>query len=270
MAEPIVFTNRKIAEWDSDLIIEDSGIPLTLVGRNKETTQICITVDKNNFYSFESFERAGKSLSDVFDGEVSLDTSMRKSLLPDPQLVITLAGYYTLFKPLVKPLMAKVGEKIAEGIGEDIYGLSKKLLLKVAETIRITRNSMVPKNKVLLTIFEIPGDPYIELQIKTDSSSTVINSITDKKLAKIYQKVQDLKNKIDVSEIYFVYNTKGKWEITYLISKTGEIIGTKSCFAKRDKLLNRINLSPTKSFSVGATGVKYEKKPIPKTASRTK
>jgi len=270
VAEPITFVNRRVAEWDADLIIEDSGMPTAFVGRNKESTQISITVDKNNFKSFESFERTGASLKGVFNGDVKLDASMRKSYLPDPQLVITIAGYYTIFKPLVDPLMSKIGEKIAEGIGEDVYGLSKNLLCKIADTVRITRNNMVPKNKVLLTIFEIPGNPYIELQIKTDRANEVVNSITEKKLAKIYEKVQDLKCKIDISEIYFVYNTKQKWEFTYLISKTGEVIGTKSSFAKRDKLVNRINLSATKAFSVGATGVKYDYRPTSRIAGQQK
>ena len=269
LVEPIAFLNRKVADWNPDLIIEDSGTPLSFVSRgNNEQTKICISVDKNNFRSFESFNRTGQSLSEVFEGEVTLDASMRKSYLPDPQLVVTLVGYYTVFKPLLKPLLEKIGEKIAEDIGEDAYkfakNASKKLLSNIADTIRIARKNMVPKNKVLLTIFEIPGDPYIELQIKSDDANRIVKAISDKNLSKIHQRVHDLQGKIDISEICFVYNSKDKWEFTYLISRTGEVVGTKSTFAKRDKLMNRINLSPTKAFSIGANGVKYERQELPK------
>jgi hypothetical protein len=47
---------------------------------------------------------------------------------------------------------------------------TKALISKIAESVRVIRKDMVPKNKVLVTIFEIPGQPYIELQVKPDDS----------------------------------------------------------------------------------------------------
>ena len=159
-----------------------------------------------------------------------------------------------------------MGEKFAEDIADDVYkagkSTAKALISKIAESVRVIRKDMVPKNKVLVTIFEIPGRPYIELQVKSDDSAKIIKALSDKKLAKVHQQISVLQGKIDISEICFVFNAKDKWEFTYLITSNGEVVGTKSAFNKRDRLVKRINLSPTKAFSIGAEGVKFEKRKI--------
>ena len=47
-----------------------------------------------------------------------------------------------------------------------------------------------------------------------------------------------------------------------MLTKDGKAIGTKTAFKVRDKLITRINLSPTKAFSIGASGVVYERRLI--------
>lgn len=267
MVEPVEFANHKQIEWNENLIVEDAGKLITFIKRYADTSSIMrISVDKNNFSDFDSCNEVGRKLTNLYDEPISLEVHSRKNLLPDPQVVITLAGYYSIFYPLLKPFLAKVGEKIAEDIADDFYKVckskAKSLANKLVESIRIIRKDIVPTNKVLLTIFEIPGEPYIELQIKSDDPVKTIKAISDKKLFKVHEQVKSLQKKIAISEIYFIFNAKDKWEFSYLISENGEVIGTKSSFKKRDKLISRINLSPTKAFSLGAEGVKYEKRLI--------
>ncbi|WP_158797525.1 hypothetical protein [Pedobacter sp. L105] len=262
MVEPIVFLNRNQAVWNKNFIIEDSGAPLSYVKRNdEEINEIQISLDKNNFNSFEAFNEVGRKLYDIHDKQIKLEPKMRKGLLPDPQVVITLAHYYFILYPLLKPILKRIGDKIADDIADDLYKASKakakKLVNSLSDSIKLIREDIIPKNKVLQTIFEIPGDPYIELHIKSDDSNKIIKAITPNKLLKVHQQVKDLQKNIDISEICFVYNIKNKWEFSFLISKTGQVIGTKIAFEKRDKLINRINLSPTKAFSVGLEGVKH-------------
>ncbi|TCD03221.1 hypothetical protein [Pedobacter psychroterrae] len=266
LAEPVVFINREQVSWDQSLLMEDAGIPLSFIRRDHgSSVHIRIAMDKNNFGSFESFEHTGEHLIKIFDQELKLEGSMRKSYLPDPQMVITLAGYYTILYPILKPFLTKMGEKIAEDIAEDAYQLaktgSKKLIASIADSVRLARKNMIPKNKVLLTIFEIPGSPYIELQVKSDDPKRIAKAISDKQLFKMHKKVIDLQSKIEISEICFLFNVKDKWEFTYLLTKQGQVIGTKTVFKKRDNLLRRINLSPTRALSLGADAVQYERSP---------
>nr|WP_121269851.1 hypothetical protein [Pedobacter schmidteae] len=264
VVEPISFTNRKPVDWDANFIIEDCNSSVSFIKRTEDNVQETrISLDKNNFNSFDSFNETGLNLHNLYRGSVILEANTRKAFLPDPQVVITLAKYYFIFYPLLKPILKRIGEKMADEISDYIYDnskeVAKKLINNLVDTVKLIRKDTIPKNKTLLTIFEIPGDPYIELHIKSDDSSKIVKALTSNKLSKVHTQIRDLQENIDISEIYFVLNEKNKWQFSYLISKTGQILGTKSAFEKRDKLVNRINLSPTKAFSVGAEGVKYEK-----------
>jgi len=261
-AEPILYKNRQGVDWDRNYILESCGGELNLISKNENSSTLNkIGIDKNNFKDFKTFNKIGKELHDLFEGEWEIEPSMRKHLLPDPQLVIKIATYSTILYPLLKPVLKKIGEKLADDISDHLYDYaklnSKKLLNKLAELIRRTRLNIIPTDKTLHTIFEISGELYTELHIKSNDHNRVIKSLNPSKLAKVHTQIEALKQNIEIAEIYFIFNEKNKWQFSYLISKRGEILGTKLAFDKRDKLVNRINLSPTKAMSVGATGVKY-------------
>jgi len=266
LVEPIVFANRTEVDWDENLLCEDSGQTVTFIKRDfDDLKKLRVTMDKNNFSSFDSYQQTGKRIAGVFGDEVELKGSMRKNYLPDPQIVFTLAGYYAVLYPLIKPFLKKMGEKLAENITDDVYELakstSKKMFSKIADTVRIARTNLIPQNKALLTIFEIPGETDIELQVKSNDPNHIIKAISEKQLFKMHQKVHELQSKVGISEICFVFNLKCKWDFMYLITKDGKVIGSKVAFKKRDRLMERINLSPTKALSVGANGVEYVKIP---------
>jgi hypothetical protein len=268
LVEPISFKNRIIAPWDDNLVIEDAGEPVFFIKRDDgEMDTFRIAVDKNNFTTELELRETGRQLMELYNKPVALQLNMRKTMLPDPQVVITLAQYSLILYPLLKPFLSKIGEKIAEDIADDVYKTCKSnvkgVVNKLSNTIRLIRPNMVPKDKVLLTIFEIPGDPYIELQIKSDDSIKIEKGLTAKNLLRIHQKIKDFQQLLDISEIYFFLNTKNKWDFSYLLTKEGQVVGTRTAFKKRDKLVTRINLSPTKGFSIGAEGVKFERRSTP-------
>lgn len=262
MVEPITYANRTTASWDNSLIIEEPITPIKLISRNDEqVSNFRISVDKNNFNKFEDLDIVGEELKSIYGEEVSLSLDTRKSLLPDPRIVITIAKYWLILYPLLKPFLSKIGEKLAEDISDDVYKYCKSnfksIVHKLTESVKISRLKMVPKDKVLTTIFEIPGSPYIELHIKSDDATKIEKGLKTQNLLRVHKKISDLKKILDISEIYFILNAKDKWDFSYLITEDGKVVGTQSSFKKRDKLVTRINLSPTKAFSIGAEGVKY-------------
>lgn len=267
LVEPIIFGNRVTVPWDDTLLIEDAGKAVCFIMRNdQEADDLRISIDKNNFKSITVLNKTSHELEELFDEPISVELNMRKHLLPDPQVVITLTEYALVLYPLLKPFLSKIGEKIAEDIAEDLYeackSKAKGLVRKLTDSVRLIRSRMVPEDRVLLTIFEIPGDPYIELHIKSDDPTKIEKGLNARNLMRVHQKIIDFQSRLDISEVYFVLNAKDKWTFSYLITQDGKIIGTTASFKKRDKLVTRINLSPTKAFSVGADGVKYEERQI--------
>lgn len=264
IAEPISFANREVASFDRNLLIEDAGIKITYVQRSDDITEeIGIAVDKNNFADFDTLQLIGKKLSGLSGSPMRLQLNMRKSYLPDPQIVFTLAQYYLILYPLLSPFLKKFGEKLAEDIAADTYKMAKKkassLISKLVESTKIIRSKMVPKEKVLSTIFVIPGSTYIELHLKSNNADQIVEALKPVKLCKVHEKIMHFQTLMGVSEIYFKFNAKNKWEFIYLINHEGQVLGTKIAFSNRDKLMQRIMLNPNAAFSIGADAVKYEK-----------
>jgi hypothetical protein len=268
---PVEYVERGTVAWDDSLVIAGKSTAIHLISRNSEKPgeNITISVDKNNFQSLNELNKTGGLIHHTFEGKVALQLDMRKELYPDPRIVITLAPYVMILYPLVKPFLVKMGEKIAEDIAEDLYKKmksgAKDLLGRLSSSVRSTRKNMVPADKTMLTIFEIPWEPYIELHILSDDSTKVEKGLQPEKLAVVHQKTLDLQRYVDIAEIYFVLDSKNKWQFSYLLTTDGKAIGTKRAFKIRDELVNRINLSPTKAFSVGASGVVYEQRRLPTT-----
>lgn len=262
-AEPIAFKNKSVLFIETELFSEAANQPISFI-TSENSDKFQILVDKNNFQDVSVLQNTGQMLRAIYEQEVSLQLGIRKNLIPDPEIVITLAQYYFLIYPILKPFLAKMGEKIAEDIADDVYNECKKnakiSILKISKSIKILRQNMIPRNKILHTIFEIPGNPKIELHIKSDDATKIEKGLQARKLSIVHKKIITLQKQLDISEIHFIFNSKNKWEFSYLITVEGSIVGTKQSFNKRDKLLNRIELSPMKAFSIGAGGVKYERR----------
>jgi len=261
IAEPIRFINRSIIDWNKDLIIEDAGIPISFLTHEEKTNDLHISVDKNNFRK-DDLKDIEIHLSQTFDNSIELDLHLRKVLLPDPEVIFTFVKYSILVYPVIRPFLTKIGKKIAEDVGDDIYHKAKSnlknLIVNLSSTVKKVREKMIPQDKILLTIFEIPGDPYIELHIKSNDPKKIERGLATKNLIKVHKRISEFSEKIEVKEIYFNLNEKDKWSFCYLITNEGQVLGTKSSFRKRDKLAKRIELSNTKGFSIGAGGVKFE------------
>lgn len=123
-----------------------------------------------------------------------------------------------------------------------------------------TRHKAIPKNKTLVTIFEILGDPYIELAARTDVSSLICQGFRERKLAKVKEEIVNFKKRfVNIREIHFDLPVKDSWKFTYLITDQDQLIGTKAKIKERDKLQQRILLSHAAGFSISIGNVKHEK-----------
>ncbi len=260
-AEQIFYSKRETITDKPGLIKESFDKSIAFIQRPFEDNQpLTLTIDKNNFKSWDEVKSITETIINETEQPVEVNHDVRKDLIPDPRLIVTLTTYYSVIYPLIKPFLKKMGEKIAEDIADDIYEKSKTkikgFLTDIKKQITTVRKKALPQNKKLITIFEIPGKPYIELHAITDNADLIIKSLNEKKIFKIHQQLNELSEMVNITEAHFKLNEKGNWKFTYLITEDGAIIGTKDIMAKRDYLHQRINLRPIKGFSIGAD-VKY-------------
>src|ERR1019366_9153497 len=144
---------------------------------------------------------------------------------------------YQILKPFAKKIGEKVADKIADATlkkGEQFYSYLRKVIIEAA-------NSCVPKKQPLMVVFELNGEPQIELLAKTRDHDLILKSLTPRKLKMVKDEIKFLEKNLELDKIQFILTAKGKWKFNYLLTKQGASVGKKTAIKKRDKRLQIIS-----------------------------
>ena len=140
--------------------------------------------------------------------------------------------------------------KLSDHISDDVvtvYNKTKKMLLNLA--------SKVFCRKQVVYVISEPEQP-IELVIITNDANELMRSfgeLQNGEIALLYKKYNDYLLG-GIAKIQFVYNNvEAKWELSYIMTYTGQVIGTYKTYRKAVKLFQETMNSPTPGFSIGAT-----------------
>lgn len=263
-AQEYFFDRRIICQWDSSLEVEslENSIVIKSISETDSTNTV-ISLDKANFASVNEVQKLAQEISKASFEPVTFELHGRKHILPDPELILHFVRDTVLYGFLWEA-GKKLKDKVVDDIQDYLYDKGKDkfkdLQKSIAKIVRSTRARTIPKHKTLTTIFEIPGEIYIELIARTDDANKISSALAPRRLAIIKEELKKFRQFENIREIQFELSEKGKWEFSYLITKDSKLIGTKAKFKQRDKLVQRIKLSPTAGFSVGAASIKYDKK----------
>lgn len=212
----------------------DNRFKGTEIQHNEKTI---LYVDRINFENFQHAEVFFQELRDEISLEFEAKEVMRKSLIPDPQLMIDVSTSVAIYF-LGKSLFPKLAEKISEEIAVDIagfYTLVKKATIKM---IQYT----IPKNRPITYLFKVEGDVKIELVIISPKPDEIVIALSKEKLEPLAQNIESLNLKFGLDRIQFIYNDAQQWELNYLLTSKGEVIGTPKAFERRRKAIKEFNL----------------------------
>jgi hypothetical protein len=238
------YENSAKVDWDETLMVEFFETPFTFIEIDDDIPEsYSIFIDPQNFTSFEAAERFANELMSKKEIDLSVDFMGRKSAIPDPEIVFKLAGS-ALFYHILKPVAKKIGEKIADEIADKAFEELKKLTKVISTTLKNAFTNLIPKNRPVTTVFELPGKPHIELVARTRDQKVVLKGLTEKRLAKIKDQIEYLNNHVKIAKVQFILSPKGNWQFNYLLTEDGKSIGKKEAFAKRDK---KLELMPKKN-----------------------
>ncbi|MEP7163042.1 MAG: hypothetical protein ABI741_00030 [Ferruginibacter sp.] len=238
-AAPMLFSKHEMIEIEGVLLVKESfDEELLIVSRYEEgADELSISLDPTNFTSVEEFERLNSKIY-AMDKSASLEMHGRKSQIPAPELIISVAAATELAKFIIK--------KISEDVVDDFYEAAKKKIKEfgsyAASVAKLTREKAVPKNKRLSTIFEIHTQPFIELVVKSDDPSLISKGLNPNKLIIVRKEIQKFSNHFDIDKIQFILSDTGNWKFNFLITNKGEVIGQKSTFEERDKQYKRFEI----------------------------
>ena len=190
--------------------------------------KIQINADPSNFENREEMEALVEDIEKASGIEFSKQHLLRKSHIPDPEMVIKITG---ILAAGIGIIASKVTEKTGEAIGDDVAKFYKLVRASVIGMVQ----RAIPKLRPITFIFEIHEENVIvELLIKSNNPDFVVGAFAENKVKTIKQKVETSKDIFGAEKIQFMFSEKDEWELTYMLTDKGETIGTKKSFDRRD------------------------------------
>ena len=188
------------------------------------------------------------------DQHGKVETLAKKALSPEIEIILTLATGLLQYLVIKKAL-----DKTAEKISDDIASGYEKVK-QLAQFIF----SRIKGKRTITYLLSAPNQP-IELIVRCDNAETLAKAIVEKDsgyIADTYEAfLQHLNG--EIKKIQFLFNTEtSKWELNYITSNIGEVVGAEKCYIRTVKLYKETLQSPTAGFSIGAP-VTYTVEEIP-------
>lgn len=198
-------------------------------------------------YSDDDFADVADYLQNQCGAQV--DTTIEKSCEPIIQLVFVFAaGYFA--KTFLPKINEKTAEKLSDVVSDDIvngYGLLKKAIVYVTKKI----TSVGKKTYVFIE----PEQP-IEFVVKVSTANEVLNALDKLNEFDYVSIVKQFKRYTNdnLKKVQFLYDDiDEKWEMTYLTTNDGQVIGTETNYKKAVITYRKIMEIPTAGFSISGS-----------------
>lgn len=190
-----------------------------------------------DFVNFESYEK-GKDFIKELKSKAEIDFEglefARKSEIPDPEIIIRLTEILGI---AIGIGLRKIPEKLGEAIGEDLA----KFYRLFSNTIKKSISELLPKNQPIHFIVEIPvAKSLVELIVTTRNPGIAIKAYDKAIISKLKQDIEISIKSFNAEKIQFCLNEENNWELNYLLTKDGKVVGTKKSFKKRDDFFQRM------------------------------
>lgn len=190
-------------------------------------------------YDFVNFEKGDfeKFLDEVREESNSrFDTSLfgRKSYIPDPELIISLVGAAGLSVGagiVLKKVAEKALEKVSDQIGDDVA----KIYSFIRATVIAAFKYAIPKNRPHTFVFLISKTPLVECIAVSNDPAAVLSAAKIEVFESMIQDASSLVELFEADRVQYLLNEEGQWEINYLLTKKGEVIGTEKSFSRQTK-----------------------------------
>lgn len=196
--------------------------------------KIEILYDSVNFETFQKGKEFISSLKTNAEIEFEGAEFLRKSEIPDPEIIIRLTEILGIALGLG---FRKIPEKLGEAIGDDLV----KFYRLLTRTIKKSISELNPKNKPIHFIVEIPIDKsLVELIATTRDPEIAIKAFDKEIITKLKKDIEISIITFNAEKIQFYLNEENNWELNYMLTKDGKVIGTEKSFKRRDDFFQKM------------------------------
>ncbi len=194
-----------------------------------------VSIDPANFATPEDYTVFLETLKG--DAEFTYETYFRKSLLADPQLIISFGaiGLY-LWSRIGKSAVEQASVPLSREIGNDLAKLYSLIKSAVAGMTKLA----IPKNRPQTYIIRVPGSPIVDLIARTADADLLTSSLQAERIAPALEKAMSLKERLGATNVQFEMEATGEWRFNYLLTTTGAVIGRPAKFTERNQQLEMI------------------------------
>lgn len=193
-----------------------------------------IQYDPVNFENYQKTKDFMSELRGVHDYDFKDSELLRKSEIPDPEIVIRITEILAIAIGLG---LRKIPEKIGEAIGEDLSQFYKLL----NSTIKKSVKELLPKNRPINFVVELSIEKAIvELIVTTRDPNTAIKAFEKSIIEKLKGEIEVAVKNLEAEKVQFVLNEDDKWELNYILTREGKAIGTKKSYKKRDDFFQKM------------------------------
>jgi hypothetical protein len=232
--ESVVFEEEKeirLPDGTMGILQESDSDHRPFVRSLKEVEgDVDIAYDPANFESdselkaFQQEIRTGADFSERYTG--------RKSLIPDPEVIISLGkavmGYF-----IVRRVLDKGADKLVEAVSNDVLLIYSKLKVVIESAAKYC----VPKNRPITYVIAVPGDSSVALVAQTRDARMLMSALEPDKLSKALEQAEQWRTALQAEHIQFSLSTDGDWEFSFLLTVTGQVIGTRKTYSRRARRL---------------------------------
>ncbi|WP_107668896.1 hypothetical protein [Cyanothece sp. BG0011] len=211
---------------------ETDRYPFANPYKNSES-HFTLSYDLANFESLESAKNFINDIKNSSGVDFTDKLFSRRSAIPEPEFIINVIQTIGIFL-ISHKVIDKAGDKIIDSIMDDVpkfYALVKAL---VASGIKYAH----PKNRPITYVFIVSDNPLIEFIVTSADSNTVMSAISIDKLKQAISKNMDIYQNLGAEKIQYLLNKQGEWEFNYLLTSTGQIIGTHQAYSKQARKMN--------------------------------
>ena len=176
-------------------------------------------IDWANFTSKENLRQFIQELEEITDFKRGVVA--RKSLLPDPEILVQLPLWLVL-GDMSRRVLGKVVDRVGDDVAEDAHRAYQFLTRAPAALLR----HAVPKNRPATCIYYVLMEPRVEFVVRSRQPQTFIEALDLPRLRELTQDAVELKNTVGAVEVQYLYAEGEGWNFNYLLTETGSVIGT--------------------------------------------
>jgi hypothetical protein len=207
-----------------------------------------ISFDPKNIPDEQAFQEWLNSLDFIDQTNVSFHS--RKSLLPDPEIVMNLGILLGTVSPgvLITYFLGRTGKKtidtaadnIGSDLGERIFRLYQILMKLPAGFVRFVAGT----DRVSTSIAIVPGEPDVILVVKSNDPEVFERAADLSKIAECIERAKQLGEVHRAVEVHFLFSAELEWKINFFVTDTGSTVGSRESIAKQERVRKKIKETP--------------------------